>query len=45
VIYAGVDWSDVTVGAAFILGTVVGAVATVRLTRYLLEYLRRDRDG
>ena len=43
-IYAGVDWSNLTVAAAFILGALLGTVATIRLTRALLEYLRRDHD-
>jgi hypothetical protein len=43
VIVAGVDWTNLNVAAAFILGAVLGTVATIRLTRTLLEYLKRDR--
>ena len=37
-------WADVAVAAAFVLGTAAGAVGAIRLTRYLLEYLRAERD-
>lgn len=43
-ILAGADWSNLTVATAFVLGAILGSVATVRLTRALLDYLRRDRD-
>jgi hypothetical protein len=42
VIYAH-DWSSLTVAGAFIIGAVAGTIATIRLTRYLLDYLKRDR--
>jgi hypothetical protein len=38
-----VTWSDVAVAGAFVLGAVAGTFATARLTRYLLEYLRREQ--
>ena len=38
-------WADVAVAAAFVLGATAGAVAAIRLTRYLLDYLRKERDG
>jgi hypothetical protein len=40
-----VTWADVAVAAAFVLGAVAGVVATIRVTRFVLEYLRRERDG
>jgi hypothetical protein len=40
-----VTWADVAVAAAFVLGVVAGTVATIRVTRFLLEYLRRERGG
>ena len=36
-------WSDVAVAGAFVLGTVAGGVAVIRVTRYLLEHLRNDK--
>lgn len=38
-------WSDVAVAAAFVLGAVAGVVATIRVTRFVLEYLRKEREG
>lgn len=32
-------WSDVTIGGAFILGVIVGGLATIRLTGHVLAYL------
>lgn len=40
-ILAGVDWSNVTVAAAFVLGAVTGTVATIALTRFLFAYITR----
>jgi len=40
-----VTWSDVAVAGAFVLGVTAGAVATVRITRHVLEYLRREQRG
>jgi hypothetical protein len=37
-------WSDVAVASAFVIGVTAGAVATIRITRHVLEYVRRDRD-
>lgn len=42
--FAAVDWQSVHVAGAFVLGAVIGAVAVMRITRHLLEYLRRERD-
>jgi hypothetical protein len=39
-VFGAVDWSSVHVAGAFVLG----AVAVMRITRHLLEYLRRERD-
>jgi len=39
-----VTWADVAVAGAFVLGAVAGTVATIRISRNLLEYLRRERD-
>jgi len=40
-----VTWADVAVAGAFVLGMVAGTVATIRVTRFVLEYMRRERDG
>lgn len=42
---AEVDWSNLPVAAAFILGAIGGTLATIRITRYILDYLRHERDG
>lgn len=36
-------WSDITIGGAFILGVVVGALATIRLAGHVLGYLKAER--
>jgi hypothetical protein len=36
-----VTWDDVAITGAFVLGAILGAGVVLRLTRYLLEYLRR----
>ena len=38
-------WADVAVAGAFVLGLVGGALVTIRITRYVLEYLRNERDS
>ena len=42
-----VDWANLHVAGAFILGAVLGAVAVLRLTRIVAEFLRRTerRNG
>lgn len=37
-------WDDVWVAGAFVLGLIGGSLVTIRVTRYVLEYLRRERD-
>lgn len=39
---AGITWSDVTIGGAFLLGTVLGSAGTIRMTRWVLDYLRKE---
>ena len=41
--FAAVDWSNLTVAAAFIVGALAGAVATIRLTKHIAQYWDRDR--
>ena len=36
-------WADVAVAGAFVLGLVGGSLVTIRITRYVLEYLRGER--
>ena len=38
-----ITWSDVTVAGAFIGGAILGAAGTIRVTRWVLEYARRDQ--
>jgi hypothetical protein len=40
---AAVDWSTVTLPAAFVIGALVGTIVTMRVTRSLLDYLRREQ--
>lgn len=37
------NWEALTIPGAFILGCIVSAVATVRTTRYILDYLREEK--
>jgi len=43
-IVAAVEWSNLTVAGAFVVGILAGAIATIRITRHVLEYLRRERE-
>jgi len=43
-VYGAVEWSNLTVAGAFLVGAILGTVATIRIMRYLLDYLRRQRD-
>jgi hypothetical protein len=43
-VLAEVDWSSIQVAGAFGLGAVLGTIATIRIFRYVLDYLKR-RDG
>ena len=33
-------WADVAIAAAFVLGITVGGAAVIRVTRYVLEYMK-----
>jgi len=37
-------WSDAAIAGAFVLGAVGGAIATIRITRAVLSYLRNEHD-
>jgi hypothetical protein len=39
-----VTWSDVAIAGAFVLGIVAGAFGAIRVTRYVLEYMRHQND-
>lgn len=39
---AAVDWSNLTVAAAFVVGAVAGSIGAIRVMRHVLEYMRRD---
>lgn len=38
-------WTDVTIGGAFVAGCAAGAAATIRVMRWLLDYLRDEAEG
>ena len=42
---AAVDWTNLTIAGAFVVGVLGGTIATIRVTRYLLGYLRREQDA
>lgn len=37
-----VDWASVTLATSFVLGAVVGTVATIAVMRTVMRYGRRD---
>jgi len=37
-------WSDIALAGAFALGTVSGAIGVILVLRYVLGYLRAERD-
>jgi len=37
-------WSDAAIAGAFVLGAIGGTVATIRITRALLGYLRAEQQ-
>ncbi len=39
-----VTWSDAAIAGAFVLGAIGGTVATIRITRALLTYLRNESE-
>lgn len=41
---ADIDWANVHVASAFILGAILGGVVVLRVFKYVIEYLRRDRQ-
>jgi len=43
-VLAAVDWSNLAVAGGFIVGVVAGTIATIRVMRYVLDYLRHERD-
>lgn len=38
------DWGNLTVAGAFVAGVVVGGIAVMRVTRYVMTWLRRDQN-
>ena len=36
-------WADVAVAGAFVLGVIGGAVASIRIFKHVVTYLRSDR--
>jgi hypothetical protein len=43
-VIADVDWSNLTFAGAFVVGAALGTLATIRVMRYVLGYVRRDHD-
>ena len=41
--YAAVEWSNLTLAGGFVVGVIAGTIATIRVFRYVLEYVRRDQ--
>lgn len=39
-----IQWGDISHAGAFFLGTLFGAVLTLRLLKYLTAFLKRERD-
>jgi hypothetical protein len=42
-VLAALDWASLTAAGAFVAGAIVGSVATTRLMRALLDYLRAEQ--
>ena len=43
-ITGAITWSDVTVAGAFLLGAVLGALGSIRVMRWVLEYMGRAKE-
>ena len=41
---AAIEWSNLAVAGGFVVGVVAGTIATIRVFRYVLDYVRRDRE-
>lgn len=41
----GVEWSNVHLAGAFIIGAVFGTVATLRIVRYVTNYFSKREPG
>ena len=39
-----VDWTNLQIAGALIVGAVAAVIATIRVTRFLLQYLRREQN-
>jgi hypothetical protein len=38
-----IDWNATTIAGGFVVGVIAGGFAVIRVTRYVLEYLRNER--
>ena len=41
---ASVDWSNLSVAAAFVVGAVLATLATILVFRHVLGYMKHERD-
>lgn len=41
---AGINWDDVTVATAFVLGAVLATIATIRIMRAISSLFREERE-
>ena len=41
---ASIDWANLTTVGAFVVGVAAGTIATIRVFRYVLDYVRHERE-
>jgi hypothetical protein len=41
-VFGATDWANLTHAGAFVVGAALGVVATIRVMRHVLGYVRRD---
>ena len=41
--FGAVDWTNLSLAGGFVVGVIAGTIATIRVFRYVLEYVRRDQ--
>jgi hypothetical protein len=43
-VLAAVDWENLVPAGAFVVGAALGSIATIRVMRNILGYVRADHD-